>query len=51
MKYKKRKIEVFVSMCQICFDAIDMLNDHAGPDDKVTILDVENKWLPTGQRN
>ena len=43
MKYKKRKIEVFVSMCQICFDAIDMVNDLAGPDDEVTILDVEKK--------
>ena len=45
MKYKKRKIEVFVSMCQICFDAIDMSNDHAGPDDEVTILDVEKKVI------
>ena len=40
MKYKKRKIEIFVSMCQICFEAIDMVNDLAGPDDEVTILDV-----------
>jgi len=45
MKYKKRKIEVFVSMCQICFDAIDMVNDLAGPDDEVTILDVEKKVI------
>ena len=28
-------------MCQICFDAIDMVNNLAGPDDEVTILDVE----------
>ena len=42
MKNKnKRKIEVFVSMCQICFDAIDLVNNLAGPDDEVTILDVE----------
>ncbi len=40
-KKRKRKIEVFVSMCQICFDAIDLVNDLAGPDDEVTILDVE----------
>ena len=45
MKHKKRKIEVFVSMCQICFDAIDMVNDLAGPDDEVTILDVEKKVI------
>ena len=45
MKYKKRKIEVFVSMCQICFDAIDMVNDLAGSDDEVTILDVEKKVI------
>ena len=38
---RKRKIEVFVSMCQICFDAIDLVNNLAGPDDEVTILDVE----------
>ena len=40
-KKRKRKIEVFVSMCQICFDAIDLVNDLAGPDDEVTVLDVE----------
>ena len=40
-KKRKRKIEVFVSMCQICFDAIDLVNSLAGPDDEVTILDVE----------
>ena len=40
-KKRKRKIEVFVSMCQICFDAIDLVNNLAGPDDEVTILDVE----------
>jgi len=45
MKHKKRKIEVFVSMCQICFDAIDMVNDLAGPDDEVTILDVEKQVI------
>ena len=45
MKNKKRKIEVFVSMCQICFDAIDMVNDLAGPDDEVTILDVEKQVI------
>ena len=28
-------------MCQICFDAIDLVNDLAGQDDEVTILDVE----------
>ena len=40
-KKRKRKIEVFVSMCQICFHGIDLVNDLAGPDDEVTILDVE----------
>ena len=30
-------------MCQICFEAIAMVNDLAGPDDEVTILDVEKK--------
>ena len=29
------------SMCQICFDAIDLVNSLASPDDEVTILDVE----------
>ena len=42
---RKRKIEVFVSMCQICFDAIDLVNDLAGPDDEVTILDVEKSLV------
>ena len=39
-KKRKRKIEVFVSMCQICFDAIDLVNRLAGPDDEVTISDM-----------
>ena len=38
---RKRKIEVFVSMCQIYFDAIDLVNSLVGPDDEVTVLDVE----------
>ena len=29
------------SMCQICSDAIDLVNSLASPDDEVTILDVE----------
>jgi len=45
MKYKKRKIEISVSMYQTCFGAIDMLNDLAGPDDEVTILDVGKKVI------
>ena len=40
-KKRKRKIEVFVSMCSICFDAIDLVNSLVGPDDEVTVLDVE----------
>ena len=40
-KKRKRKIEVFVSMCQICFDAIDLGNSLAGSDDKVLVLDME----------
>ena len=40
-KKRKRKIEIFVSLCPICFDAIDLVNSLAGPDDEVTILDVE----------
>ena len=38
---RKRQIEVFVSMCPICFDAIDLVNSLAGPDDEVTVLDME----------
>ena len=37
----KRQIEVFVSMCPICFDAIDLVNNLAGPDDEVIVLDME----------
>ena len=37
----KRQIEVFVSMCPICYDAIDRVNRLACPDDEVTILDTE----------
>ena len=45
MKYKKLKIEFFVSMWQIYFDVIDMVKGLAGPDDEVTILDVEKKVI------
>ena len=38
---KRRQIEVFVSMCPICFDAIDLINRLAGPDDEVSVLDME----------
>ena len=44
-KKRKRQIEVFVSMCRICFDAIDLVNSLAGPDDEVTILDVEKSVI------
>tara|TARA_B100001146_G_C16124940_1_gene409698 strand:+ start:378 stop:671 length:294 start_codon:yes stop_codon:yes gene_type:complete len=44
-KKRKRKIEIFVSLCPICFDAIDLVNDLAGPDDEVTILDVEKSVI------
>ena len=37
----KRKIEVFIAGCPVCFDAIDLVNTLAGPDNEVTILDVE----------
>ena len=30
-----------LSPCARCFDAIDLVNSLAGPDDEVTILDVE----------
>ena len=40
-KKRKRQIEVFVSMCQICFDAVDLVNSLVGPDDEVTVLEVE----------
>ena len=38
---RKRQIEVFVSMCPICFDAIDLVNSLAGSDDEVSVLDME----------
>ena len=41
MKKKKRKIEVFIAGCQVCFDAVDLVNRLACPDDEVTILDTE----------
>ena len=44
-KKRKRKIEVFVSMCQICFDAIDLVNSLVGPDDEVTVLAVEKSVI------
>jgi len=51
-KKRKRQIEVFVSMCQICFDAIDLVNSLVGPDDEVTVLDVERSVVAeTGQGN
>ncbi len=40
-KKNKRKIEVFIAGCPVCYDAIDLVNSLAGPDDEVTILDVE----------
>ena len=36
----KRKIEVFIAGCPVCFDAIDLVNRLAGPDDEVTISDM-----------
>ena len=36
----KRKIEVFIAGCPICYDAIDLVNRLAGPDDEVTTLDM-----------
>ena len=37
MKKKKRKIEVFIAGCQVCFDAVDLFDRLACPDDAVTI--------------
>ena len=39
-KKNKRKIEVFIAGCPVCYDAIDLVNRLAGPDDEVTILDM-----------
>ena len=36
----KRQIEVFIAGCPICYDAIDLVNRLAGPDDEVTISDM-----------
>ena len=38
---RKRQIEVFIAGCPICYDAIDLVNRLACPDDEVMILDVE----------
>ena len=52
MKKKKRKTEVFIAGCQVCFDAVDLVNRLACPDDEVTILDTERSVVAeTGQRN
>ena len=40
MKKKKRKIETLTAGCPVCFDAIDLVNRLAGPDDEVTISDM-----------
>ena len=37
---RKRQIEVFIAGCPICYDAIDLVNRLAGPDDEVTISDM-----------
>ena len=39
-KKNKRKIEVFIAGCPVCYDAIDLVNRLAGPDDEVTISDM-----------
>ena len=39
-KKNKRKIEIFIAGCPVCYDAIDLVNRLAGPDDEVTISDM-----------
>ena len=38
---RKRQIEVFIAGCSVCYSAVDLVNRLAGPDDEVTILDME----------